>query len=122
MINIIELAKTEPAISVQSIQPRYDNAFNQMNKIRLAWKLQITESEKQKMMVLSQEVKHALYRDIDNDVRERYIKLLREYMKAAIADGAQLRLHKDGWPVIDAEYQIDCDVLLIHAATAVLSK
>lgn len=122
MIDIIELAKTEPAISVHDIQPRFDNAFNQMNKIRLAWKLQITESEKQKMMVLSQEVKHALYRDIDNDVREHYIKLLREYLKAAIADGAELKLHKDGWPVIDPEYQIDCDVLLIHAATAVLSK
>lgn len=122
MIDIIELAKTEPAISVQSIQPRYDNAFNMMNKVRRAWKLQITESEKQKMMVLSQEVKHALYRDIDTDVRDHYMKLLREYLKAVMAEGAELKLHKDGWPVIDVEYQIDCDILLIHAATAVLSK
>lgn len=122
MISIIELAKTEPAISVRDIQPKNDDAFSLINKIRLSWKLQITESEKAKMMALSQEVKHALYQAIDNDVRDEYIKLLKDYTNAVTAEGAQIKLQKDGWPMLDPEYIIDPDVLLIHAATAVLAR
>jgi len=121
-INIIDLANTPTVLSVKDIQPKFDNAFTNQNKIRLAWKLQISAAEQAKMTVLAQDVKHSLYQAIDRDVRELYIQYLKDYMKAVMAEGAELRMTKDGWPILEASYQIDCDVFLIHAATAVLSR
>ncbi|UOX40427.1 RNA polymerase binding protein [Aeromonas phage GomatiRiver_11] len=98
-----------------------DNLFETMNKIRKAWVANITDAKAAQLQVLAPEVRFELYADLDKEVREMYIELMKQRKLRVLATGGYMVRGMNDKLVLAPEFQVDTDELLIQAAELVMA-
>ncbi|QBX32727.1 RNA polymerase binding protein [Aeromonas phage Asfd_1] len=98
-----------------------DNLFDTMNKIRKAWVAKIEDKKADQLQALAPEIRFELYAEIDNDVREMYIQLMKQRKLRVLATGGYMVRGLNDKMILAPEFQCDTDELLIQAAELVMA-
>ncbi|ASD52040.1 RNA polymerase binding [Pseudomonas phage PspYZU05] len=109
-------------ITGKDLQPKFESAFDNMNKVRKAWVSVITteqmESIRKKFKDPSS--RFEFYKIIDGMVIQRHIDTLKQYRESVIARGHDLVIDADGKSRLPDALCIDPDDNIISSAQHVV--
>lgn len=105
--------------TAKDIQPkniRCDMNPNNQNKVRRAWVLHCDADSATRLQSLPQETKFMLYGAIDEEVNEKWLKIMRDHIQASVDAGANFVMDPIGADRLEDEYCVNSDDHLLEAA------